>query len=254
MYKTGDKIKSDDINSMMQLLGDGFSARSFASASGDLVEKKSFVDTRDVIIQPKDTMPAYSAFSLNGEYTIGGDLVDEDSGRPILEVTKSILGRPGSTLFVTNGSVALQAGQRGWGKIMTEGDFYWVESESTAGCRGMCGFDGVSTKLQDGFPGFLGVGTRTIGSITCGYVTRHHSCLLGIAYTAAGPSTGGVFAKFQAKIYKTDGGVGTVPNLPNNTLSNAIIEVMNAAPSSIEAGARCLLIPYLGCYLAVEVC
>lgn len=246
MYKPGDKIKKEHLNALVGLLGDGFSAAGFTSSSGELVQKKRQEVGLDVIIQPTVAMPAYSAYGVTDNGGLNSFYIDGDVKRPVFRVSKISAIDNGGALVITNGAVALTAGELGWGKIMKEGDFHWIAAAEN--CTGICGFDGTSTLLKKGYPGFLSGGSGNLDVGLASYVTRYHSTLLGKAVSGGGAN----FAAVNITLYKSASYVGPGNGTP--TLTTTVITAYNPAPSAITAGANCLLLPHLGFYYCVELC
>jgi hypothetical protein len=248
MYKPGDKIQKDDMNALIQLLGDGFKGQDFVTSSGDIVQTKPSLALNDVVIRPVQTMPKYSAFAIHNNGGFSPFVYDDDTKKPIMEVNKTTVQSSGDALMITNGSVELQANQKGYGKILREGEFSWIQADEN--CNGVCGIDPSTGKLKQGWPGFISGGHGTVDGVLCAYVTRYRGVLLGKAVSGGG----GQWSVVNVTLYKTNWNVGPPTGGLVPTLTNCIVPSINIAPSTVSVGGTCMLIPHNGFYGCVEVC
>jgi hypothetical protein len=249
MYKPGDKVQKEHLNALVGLLGDGFSAAGFVSSSGDLVQKKSLVATSDVVISPLQLMPKYSAYVISNNNGGQGFQYDADTKKPYMLVSKLDVQSSGGALMVTNDDVEIQVGGKGYGRILTEGKFAWIQADEN--CNGVCGIDPSTGKLKNGWPGFVSGGHAMIDGMLCAYVTRYHGTLIGKA-VSGGP---GQWGTVNVTLYETSSNIGPLlAGLGNPPLTTCVIPAINAAPSTVKVGGTCLLFPHNGLYLATEVC
>jgi len=242
MYKIGDKIKADDINSLMSLLGDGLSTRTFVQA-GEVVERPELQVFSDVIVEPLELMPPYSAFMIDDEA-----VYDATYTRPRFKVRSYGHTRNGTGPYFTNGPVEIAAGEFGWAKPMVQGEFYWIQA--TDDVIGVCGIGDTDTKLITGMPGFLAGGFATIDGLKCGSVTPYYNGLI-FAVNQGGVSAGSVG---DFRVYKS-GGAGKLGQAGPMTLTNVIYKAWNPSSfNNISNGTKAMLFPVCGFYIAVEIC
>jgi hypothetical protein len=248
-YQPGDKIRKEHMNSLIALLGDGFKGVDFTTSSGDIVQTKRVTALNDVVIKPVQLMPKYSAYVVTNEGGLQGFQYDDDTKKPVMSVTKADVQSSGEALLVTNGSIELQANQKGYGHILREGEFAWIQADEN--CNGVCGIDPSTGKLKMGWPGFISGGHGTVDGVLCAYVTRYR----GIEFGKAVSGGGGQWSMINVTLYKTNWNVGP-PTGPwaAPPLTTCVVKAINIAPSTVSVGGTCLLLPHRGLYLSVEVC
>jgi hypothetical protein len=249
MYVPGDKVKKEHLNALIALLGDGFSGEGFVSSQGDIVQKTRPKPTDDVVIIPQQAMPRYSAYVVTNNNGLDPFAYDADTKKPLMKVTRLDVQSSGDALMVTNDGVAISANQRGYGRILREGEFAWVQADEN--CTGPCGIDPSTGKLKQGWPGFISGGFANIDGALCAYVTRYRSLLIGKAVSGGG----GQWSRVNVTLYKTNVNIGPLPaGLAVPPLTTAVIPSINLAPSTVRVGGTCLLVPNNGLYFCVEVC
>lgn len=168
-YKSGERLKASDANRMLQSLETGFDPNSVQD-DGVKVGKPMPRAMDQVVIQPVQAMAKYNL--MQGKSLLGYDAVKK---RPAIELSNAqdqdiIDGS--NTLYVTNGGVAIAAGDRGWGDVLQEGSWYWLAA-NTSGVLGYCGLKPGESVLRQDYLGFISMGTITIDGVTCAYATPY---------------------------------------------------------------------------------
>ncbi len=167
MYKKGDRILADDANRWNDSLQRAAHRPAmFQEAVATLPADKS--DKGRVVISPVQAMTAYSL--MRGSGLLG---VHSTSNRPWIQASTAqaqSIDDGANTFYLTCGKTPITAGQEGYGDILYEGNWYWLLAENSS-VVGYCGVAIDGKRLEQWYPGFISVGTKTVDGLTLALAT-----------------------------------------------------------------------------------